>query len=134
MQLRSEQHADVLEMKADLERMKQKLDALSSRKGTLSVLAEQAKAGGGVDALGAGRASSPVAQWNEMEERLDNVDAVFQAQREVDAALDSSGPGGLTSAEVEAKFQALEGSKPAEGDLPGDLDSELQALKQRFRV
>ncbi len=72
-----------------------------------------------------------------MEEQIEGVEAAFSAQREVEEALGSGrGPGGLTRAEVEAKFRALEGgaSPDAPGTPKSEVDEELLQLKQRIRV
>lgn len=132
--LRAQQRQAALDMKADLERMERKMEEFSARQGTIAVLARQAAAGG----LGASSASeSPLAAWHDMEDRLDNVDAVFEAQREVDEALaERRGPGGMTQSEVEAQFSALERkSVPAPAASGGtELDEELSALKKKYRV
>jgi len=82
--LRVEQRQSALDMKADFERMERKMEEFSARQGTIAVLARQAAAGG---LPGASVDDSPISAWQEMEDRLDNVDVVFEAQREVDEAL-----------------------------------------------
>ena len=101
---------------------------------TIAVLARQAAAGG---VPGASTADNPIAAWHEMEDRLDAVDVVFEAQREVDEALaERRGPGGMTRSEVEAQFAALEQSSAAEpaSARGAELDEELTALKKKYRV
>ncbi len=134
--LRSEQRENALEMKAEFERMERKMEEFSARQGTISVLARQAVAGGGAEALGAGPGGSPLSAWQDLEDRLDNVDAVFEAQREVDVALaEQRGPTGLSRAEVEAQFLALErGAVDAPASSVDGLDDELVALKKKYRV
>jgi phage shock protein A len=135
--LRVQQRQNALEMKAEFERMERKMEDFSARQGTIAVLARQAATG----SLGATGSENPISAWQEMEDRLDNVDVVFEAQREVEEALaERRGPGGMTRAEVEAKFAALERS----GDVPppstgasassGELEEELSALKKKYRV
>ena len=134
--LRIQQRQNALEMKAEFERMERKLEDFSARRGTLAVLARQAAAGGGVEGLGGG-AGDALSVWQDMEDRLDNIDTVFEAQREVDAELARGGrPSGLTPAEVEAEFQRLEqGSAAAPASAaPHDLEQELSALKRKYRV
>jgi phage shock protein A len=137
--LRVQQRQNALEMKTEFERMERKLEDFSARKGTLAVLARQAAAGGGADGLGGGAgAGETLSAWQEMEDRLDNIDTVFEAQREVDAELARGGrPSGLSPAEVEAEFQRLEqgsAAAPAPASAPDDLDQELSALKRQYRV
>jgi phage shock protein A len=134
--LRVQQRQSALEMKAEFERMERKMEEFSARQGTIAVLARQAATGG----LGE-RGETPLSAWQEMEDRLDNVDVVFEAQREVDEALaERRGPGGMTRAEVEAQFAALERASDKEpGSLPAskanaELDAELSALKKKYRV
>jgi len=135
--LRLEQQRNVAEMKVEFERMERKMAEFAARQGTIAVLARQAAAGGGSESLGAvGRGETPLSAWQEMEDRLDSVDTVFEAQREVDAALsEQRGPGGMTAAEVEAQFNALErGGKPTNGAASAGVDEELAALKKKYRV
>jgi len=131
--LRVQQRQNALEMKADFERMERKMEEFSARQGTIAVLARQAAAGG---AVGGTPGESPLSAWQEMEDRLDSVDLVFEAQREVDEALaERRGPGGMTRAEVDAKFVALESrgqSEPPSGSA--ELDEELSQLKKKYRV
>jgi phage shock protein A len=135
--LRAEQRGNAFEMKAELERMEQKLEEWSARKGTLIARAQQAKAGGGAEAMGSKMASGGAFQeFRRMEDQIEAVEAAAQAQREVDQALAGTGPGRMSREEVEAKFAALEGGLKPSGE-PGpasDVDLELQALKKRVRV
>jgi phage shock protein A len=132
--LRVQQRQAALDMKADFERMERKMEEFSARQGTIAVLAKQAATGGlGVSSAG----DSPLAAWHDMEDRLDNVDVVFEAQREVEEALaERRGPGGMTQSEVEAQFASLERkSVPAPAAARGtELDEELTALKKKYRV
>jgi phage shock protein A len=135
--LRLEQRGAALEMKAEVERMEQKLQEIQSKKGILVARAEQAKAGGGVEGLGArGVGGSAFAEFRRMEEQIEGVETTFEAQKEIDEALGGRGPGGLTADEVEAKFRRLEAEgRSGEGAAASDeVDDELQALKKRIRV
>jgi phage shock protein A len=134
--LRIEQGLNAAEMKAEFERMERKMEEFAARQGTIAVLARQAAAGGGSESLGVvGRGESPLSAWQDMEDRLDSIDTVFEAQREVDAALsEGRGPGGMTAAEVEAQFAALERGAPQSEPLSTSVDDELQALKKKYRV
>jgi phage shock protein A len=134
--LRIQQRENALEMKAEFERMERKLEDYSARKGTLAVLAKQAAAGGGPEGLASG-AGETLSAWQDMEDRLDNIDTIIEAQREVDAELARGGrPGGMSAAEVEAEFVRLERTTtgPASEAGPDDLEQELSALKQKYRV
>jgi hypothetical protein len=86
-----------------------------------------------IEALGGD--SSAFETFRNLEDRIDGVDDVFQAQREVDDMLTTQGsPSGMSRAEVEARFRELEGGAGA-GDGGGDgLDAELAELKQKVRV
>ena len=114
--------------------MERKMEEFSARQGTIAVLARQAAAGA---AAGGMPADSPLSAWQEMEDRIDNIDLVFEAQREVDEALaERRGPSGMTRAEVEAKFVALENRGASEPPPSGgaELDEELARLKKKYRV
>jgi phage shock protein A len=135
--LRIQQLQNALEMKAEFERMERKLEDFSARKGTLAVLARQAAGGGGAAGLGSG-AGETLSAWQDMEDRLENIDTIFEAQREVDAELARGGrPGGMSATDVEAEFRQLEqgsAAAPAPASAPDDLDQELSALKRKYRV
>ena len=134
---RGEQRASALEMKDALERMERKVKEFELRKGTIVTRAQQAKAGGGVEALGkTGSGPGAFDEFRRMEEGIENVEHTVQAQREVDAALSPPSPGGLSPAEVEAKFRALESGSAASAGSPGksEVDDELQALKKKIRI
>ncbi|MEO6603227.1 MAG: PspA/IM30 family protein [Polyangiaceae bacterium] len=134
---RGEQRGNALEMKDALERMERKVKEFELRKGTIATRAQQAKGGGGVESLGrTGSGPSAFDEFRRMEEGVENVEHTIQAQGEVDAALDGRGPGGLSPAEVEAKFRALESGQGANNAAPakGEVDDELQALKKKIRI
>jgi phage shock protein A len=134
--LRAEQRSNALEMKAELERMEQKLTELEAKKSTIVTRAKQAQAGGGTESLGAsGTGPSAFSEFRRMEDQIEGVETAVLAQREVDDAL--RGPGGLTRDEVEAKFRQLEhgGGGGAEGPKGGsEVEEELQALKKKIRI
>jgi phage shock protein A len=135
--LRAEQRASALEMKQALERMEQKVKEFELRKGTIATRAEQAKAGGGVEALGkTGAGPSAFDEFRRMEDKVENAEHTVQALGEVDAVLDNHGPSGLSPAEVEAKFRALESGAPAGPASPAksEVEDELQALKKKIRI
>lgn len=135
-QLRAEQRSNALEMKAELERMEQKLEELKAKKGTLAVRAEQMKQGAGAEGLGARAAPGAFREFRRMEEQIEGVEAAFAAQREVDEALGGGrGPGGLTREEVESRFRELEHASGGTAGAPGDdVDEELAAIKKKVRV
>jgi phage shock protein A len=136
-QLRIEQEQNAAEMKAEFERMERKMEDFAARQGTIAVLARTARAGGGSESLGVvGRGESPLSAWQDIEDRMDNIDTVFEAQREVDAALsEGRGPGGMTPAQVEAQFAALERGGDEISEPPStSVDDELLALKRKYRV
>jgi len=133
--LRGEQRGAAVEMKAELERMERKVKEIAARKNTIATQIGQARAGGGVEGLGRkGAGTGPFDELRRMEDQIEGVEASVQAQRELDAALGGGpGPSGLTTAEVEAKFRALEaGSTEARG--ASEVDAELDRLKQKIRI
>ena len=134
---RGEQRGAALEMKDALENMERKVKEFELRKGTIAARAQQAKAGGGVEALGkSGSGPSAFDDFRRMEAGIENVEHTVLAQSEVEAALDGRGPGGLSPAEVEAKFRALETGQAASPAAPtkSEVDDELQALKKKVRI
>jgi phage shock protein A len=137
--LRAEQRGAALEMKAELERMEQKLTELEGKKNTIITRAKQAKAGGGTESLGAtpGKTSA-FDEFRRMEDQIEGVETAVQAQREVEEALGGGrGPGGMTRDEVEAKFRALEYGGSGDAGAPkggSEVEEELAQLKKKIRI
>jgi phage shock protein A len=131
--LAAEQRSAALEMKVELSRMEQKTKEFALRKSTIATQVSQAREGSGPEALGrTGGAPNPFAELRRMEDQIEGVEASVQAQRELDEVL-GRGATGLSRAEVEAKFRALEAKAP-EASASADVEAELANLKQRIRV
>jgi phage shock protein A len=128
---RSEARNQALEMKEELERMEQKLEEVKMRKSTLAARAQQAKAGGGAEGLGAKSGSSAFNNFRALEEKIEGKEAESAAMSEVEDAI-----GTTERQDLEAKFRDLErglGGKPGKsGD--SEVDEDLAALKKRIRV
>lgn len=132
--LRAEQRGAALEMRNELSRMEQKHKEFSLRKSTIAAQSQMARAGSGPEALGrTGAAPGPFDDLRRMEAQIEGVEAAVQAQRELDQALSPTGPSGLSSAELEAKFRALEAGG-GEQQASSDVEAELKVLKQKLRV
>ena len=134
---RGAQRDVALNMKEELERMKEKLAALKMRKGAIVARAQQARAGSGSEQLGARGGSSAFDNFRRMEEKIDGREAEGAAMAEVEEALGA----GQKADDLEAKFRDLErGGGAGEGlGKPGggassEIDDELAALKKRIRV
>ena len=126
---RADQRDQALKMKDELERMEQKLEELKMRKGTILARAQQSRAGGGAEGLGAKGGASAFDNFRRMEEKIEDREAQGAAMDEVEEVL---GKGERTE-DVEAKFRELErGTK--EGGKASDVEDELAALKKRIRV
>ncbi|MEO7033856.1 MAG: PspA/IM30 family protein [Polyangiaceae bacterium] len=134
---RGEQRANAFEMKDALEHMERKVKELEMRKGTIATRVQQAKAGGGAEGLGKlGSGPSAFDEFQRMEDKIEHSEHTVLAQSEVNAALDGRSPGGMSPAEVEAKFHALEhGRMPGAGaPAKSEVDDELRALKKKIRI
>jgi phage shock protein A len=118
-------------MKDELERMEQKLDELKMRKGTIATRAQQSRAGGGSEGLGARGGSNAFDNFRKREEKIEGREQEGLAMAEVEDAL-GTGP---AERDLEAKFRDLERGR-GEGGAKGDaaIDDELAALKKRIRV
>jgi phage shock protein A len=133
---RVEQRNAALNMKQELERMREKLAEIKLKRGTITARAQKAAAGPGGEGLGAKGGASAFDDFRKMEEKIEGREAEASAMAEVDDAL-GTGP---DKEDLEAKFRALEGSlgkadKPAAGGAgASDVDEELAALKKRIRV
>lgn len=135
--LRAQQRGNALEMKSTWDNMQKRFADFSLRQNTIATQAQIAKAGGGVEALGAdGSGNNAFAEFRAIEQRIDGVDDVIDAQREVDQVLATGpGQGRLTDYEVEAQFRALEGQSTASGpNASPEIDTDLAELKQKLRV
>jgi phage shock protein A len=126
--VRAEQRGIVLTMKREMERMEQKLAELKARKGTIAAEMTRAKQEASGDALSAGPGGGAFAEFRRMEDKVDQRRAEVAAHAEVEEALND---GGLSEAQVEAKFAALEGRG---GATDGELDDEIARLKKKVRI
>jgi phage shock protein A len=125
----TQQHEAAVRMKADLERMKQRLAELKLRKGTLVTRAQQARGGAsGSEQLGAKGGTSAFENFRRMEEKIEGREAQGEAMVEVEEALGK----GEKREDLEAKFRDLE--RQTGGGSTSDVDDELAALKKRIRV
>ncbi len=125
-------------MKQELDRMDAKHKELEARKGTIAARAQQAKAGGGAEGLGA-KGGSAFDEFRRFEDQIDRVETEAAAQREVNDALEpGKARSGLGRDELEARFAALEGGGakggPGAPKGGGDVDDELDALKKKIRI
>lgn len=130
---REEQRDTALKMKDELDRMEQKLEDLKMRKGTIAARAQQARGGGGAEALGARGGSSAFDNFRRMEEKIEGREQEGLAMAEVEEALGK----GQSAQDLEAKFRDLErGTRSGEGGTKkeADVEDELAALKKRIRV
>jgi len=131
---RLDQRDVALKMKEELERMEQKLDELKMRKGTIAARAQQARSGGGAEALGArGGGSSAFENFRKMEEKIEGREQESLAMAEVEDAI-GNGP---DRRELEDKFRDLErglGGKEGGTKKDAEIEDELAALKKRIRV
>lgn len=131
---RSEQRDASVNMRDELERMKQKLAELKLRKPSIVVRANRARAGAsGSENLGAKTGTSAFENFRRMEEKIEGREAEGAAMAEVEAALGER----ESKEDLEAKFRELErqvGAGADAGSSSGDVDDELAALKKRIRV
>jgi phage shock protein A len=129
---RVDQRDVAVKMKAELERMEQKLDELKMRKGSIAARAQQSRGGGGAEALGARGGSSAFDNFRKMEEKIEGREQEGLAMAEVEAAL-RDGP---SDRDLESKFRDLERGLTGEGGTKkdADIEDELAALKKRIRV
>jgi phage shock protein A len=126
---RAQQRDVALNMKDELERMKEKLAELKLRKGSIVARAQQARAGSGSEQLGARGGSSAFDNFKRMEEKIEGREAEGSAMAEVEEALGK----GEKAEDLEAKFRDLERQTSGAGKS-SDVDEELAALKKRIRV
>jgi phage shock protein A len=128
---RVEARNQALEMKEELERMEAKLEDVKMRKNTIAARAQQAKAGGGAEGLGAKKGGSAFDSFRKLEEKIEGREAENAAMSEVEDAL-----GTREKQDLEAKFRDLErgmGGKPGKAG-ENQIDEDLAALKKRIRV
>lgn len=128
----AEAKGSAIRLKDALGKMKDKLRDVEARKGTIAVRAQQAKAGGGAESLGATGTESAFAKFREFEAKIEGAEAEAAAMQEVDDVL----TGGTSADALEAKFAALEGKGGGRGAASSDpgIDDEMAALKKKIRV
>ena len=80
-----------LNMKTELERMRQKFEEIKLRKGAIATRAVQAQAGAGSEGLGARGGTSAFDNFRRMEEKIEGREAETSAMAEVDEALRGGG-------------------------------------------
>lgn len=137
---RAQQQGIAFRMKDELARAEVKLKDLSARKGTIAARYEQARAGGGTEALGAkGTGPTPFDDMRRIEEKLERQETEAEAMKEARDALDpGTSRGGMSSDELEAKFAELEatarGSSGTGAGADADIEEELKSLKKKVRV
>ena len=130
---RADQRDIALKMKEELERMEEKLEALKLRKGSIAARAQQARAGGGTESLGARGGSSAFDNFRKMEEKIEGREQESLAMAEVEDAI-GNGP---EKKDLEDKFRDLErglGGKGGGTKKDAEIEDELAALKKRIRV
>lgn len=128
---RQEARNQALEMKEELERMERKLEDVKMRKNTIAARAQQAKAGGGAEGLGAKGGSSAFDNFRKLENKIEGREAENAAMSEVEDAL-----GTTERQDLEAKFRDLERGMGGKAGKSGEsgIDEDLAALKKRIRV
>jgi phage shock protein A len=129
---RMDQRDVAIKMKDELERMEQKLEELKLRKGSIAARAQQARSGGGAEALGSRGGSSAFDNFRRMEEKIEGREQEGLAMAEVEDAL-GNGP---DKRSLEEKFRDLErgGSGDGKTGKDSDIEDELAAMKKRIRV
>ena len=136
--LRAEQRSQALQLKDDLERADAKLKELDAKKGTIVARYQQARAGGGAEALGArGDGPTPFDELRRMEEKMDRAQTEAEAMKEARDALERPADGRMTQGELEARFEQLEkGDSVDKSSSSGDddVDDELRALRNKYRI
>jgi phage shock protein A len=115
--------------------MQERVTEIEATKGTLAVQVKQARAGGGAEGLGAEKDGSAFSELRRLEAEIEGVEVAVEAQRELDQVLRPTGPTGMTESELEARFRQLEtGTTSSPTGASTDVEDELRAIKQRFRV
>jgi phage shock protein A len=121
-------------IRTDIAQMEQRHRGWSSRKKTIAANVERARAGGGVEALGAQPGTNAFEEFRRAEESIEAAEFSVAAEREVQEVF-SPRP------DLEADFEKLEQSAKADGEEPGNtnvtkgLESPMKdGTKRRVRV
>jgi phage shock protein A len=84
----AEQHAVLArDMSRDIRHMEMRLNDIAARKSTLTTSVERAKAGGGVESLGATRGARPFDELARVEQAIEDAELQNDARTEVDALV-----------------------------------------------
>src|SRR5439155_24219017 len=78
--LRVEQRGLALALRSDLEKMERTLSDVKAKRGLLAARVAQARAGGGVEALGATPGSDAFGEFRRMEDQIEGVEAAIAAE------------------------------------------------------
>lgn len=103
-----EQRQIAIAMKAEIERMKQKLTEYDQRKHITATQVTMSRSTNGVEGLGQTSTSRPFDDFRRLEEAIDHKEATNAAAAEVDDLLAKTALGSMTREEVDRRFQALE--------------------------
>lgn len=133
--LRAQQRARALELRDDLEKSERQLQQLEAKKATIIARYKQAKAGGGVEAIGASP-SGPSAfdEFRRIQDKMDQAQAESEAMQEVQSAMTSVDGAVMSESELEARFAELESGATGSGSPSDDVQDELDALRKKLRV
>jgi phage shock protein A len=103
-----EQRQVAVTMKAEIERMKQKLVEYGQRQHITVAQVTMQRAGGSVEGLGQTGAARPFADLRRLEDAIETTEAETTANAEVDELLSKTSLGSMTRDEVDARFLELE--------------------------
>ncbi|MCL2823820.1 MAG: PspA/IM30 family protein [Polyangiaceae bacterium] len=133
---RAAHRTQTLQMRDDLERAEAKLKELEAKKGTIVTKYKQARAGGGVEALGASAGSpTPFDELRRMEEKLERANYENAALEEARDMLNKPTGSQMSSLDIESQFATLERHAPVDNNTNNNtVNNELDASRKRFRV
>jgi phage shock protein A len=118
-------------MRADISQMEQKHRDWSSRQKTIATKVQQARAGGGVEALGAQPGRNPFDEFRRAEQSIEDAEFSVAAEREVQEVL-------APRPELESEFANLERDAQAQPEPPPEAkppgSPEDPGAKRRVRV
>lgn len=119
-------------IRADITQMEQKHHAWTARQGTIGTMSKQARAGGGVEALGAQAGRNPFDDFRRAEQAIDDAELSVNARDEVQQLLSPS-------SSLEQRFAELQSSADSKAEQPeattnAERTTDNQAAKRRVRI
>lgn len=121
-------------VRADIAQMEEKHRGWTARQATIGTMSEQARLGGGVEALGARAERNPFDEFRRAEQSIENAELAVDAQQEVQELLAPSAQFEQQFTELQQSADSNAGENGAQVEPGKKTDADNQAAKRRVRI